>query len=761
VIRDGNKQEIDASEIVSGDVVLVKEGDKVPADARIIESVQLTAQESILTGESLPVKKTADKIFPDAAVSDQRNMLFSGTIITRGKGKVILVRTGMDSEIGKIAKLIQDTEKEKTPLQEKLAKMGGMLSIITVVTCALVFFTGLFSGANPLEIFTIAVALAVAAIPEGLPAVVTISLAVGLRRMLKKNALIRRLPSVETLGSTTVICSDKTGTLTHNEMTVKKAFVDDQIIDVTGSGYQTSGNFSNRPENLDLLLKIGALCNDSKVENKKCIGDPTEGSLVISAQKAKIDTETLKREHPRLIEVPFNSERKRMTTVHEIDGHYFAYMKGAPEVILNLCSSDIADGRITPLTQEKKDSVLQINLEFSQDILRVIGFAFKQIKNPQKFKEADEKEFVFVGLQGMIDPPRDEVKSAIDECHEAGIDVVMITGDYEGTAVAVGKQIGITGRIIIGKDLEKIGDKDFENTVQDIAIYARVNPEHKQKIVKALQNKGHVVAMTGDGVNDAPALKKADIGIAMGITGTDVSREASDMILTDDNFRSIVNAVKEGRGVYGNIRKFFAFLLSGNIGEVAIIFVLLMLGFPAPLTATQILLINLVTDGLPATALSIDPFEPKAMKRKPRRRSEKIQSGLGNFLIGYPLLMTIVAVCLFMVEFNRTGHVESARTWVFLSIIFFELYQAFASRSTLFPSIKVGLFKNRALLAATLLSFIVALCAVYLPPMNDLFGTSPLTILELFIVQILSSVGFIYLEISKHLRSKKLSLTAD
>ena len=759
VIRDGKEQDINASEIVPGDVLIVKEGDKVPADARLIETVQLAAQESILTGESLPVKKNAGKTFTDAAVSDQRNMLFSGTIITRGKGKMVVVRTGMDSEIGRIAKLIQDTEKEKTPLQDKLAKMGGMLSIITVVTCALVFFTGLFSGANPLEIFTIAVALAVAGIPEGLPAVVTISLAVGLRRMLKKNALIRRLPSVETLGSTTVICSDKTGTLTHSEMTVKKIFVDDQIIDVAGSGYSTTGQFSTSPQNLNLLLEIGVLCNDSKVENKNCIGDPTEGSLLISAQKAKIDTDTLKQEHPRLNEVPFSSERKRMTTLHDIGGHYFATMKGAPEVILDRCSSYNSDGRITPLTQEKKEKILKVNLGFSKDALRVIGFAFKQIKGPQQFKETDETDFIFIGLQGMIDPPRDEVKSAIDECHQAGINVVMITGDYGGTAVAVGKQIGITGLSITGKDLEKISDEDFENTVQDIAIYARVNPEHKQKIVNVLQHKGHVVAMTGDGVNDAPALKKADIGIAMGITGTDVSREASDMVLTDDNFRSIVNAVKEGRGVYGNIRKFFAFLLSGNIGEVAIIFILLMLGFPVPLTATQILLINLVTDGLPATALSIDPFEPKAMKRKPRRRSEKIQSGLGNFLIGYPLLMTIVAIGLFMVEFNRTGHVESARTWVFLSIIFFELYQAFAARSTLFPSIKVGLFKNRALLAATLLSFIVALCAVYLPPMNILFGTSPLTIFEFFIVLILSSIGFIYLEISKHLRSKKLALT--
>ncbi len=432
-----------------------------------------------------------------------------------------------------------------------------------------------------------------------------------------------------------------------------------------------------------------------------------------------------------------------------------------PEVVLDLCSSYNPDGRITPLTQEKKDKILQVNLGFSKDALRLIGFAFKQIRDSQQFKETDEKEFVFIGLQGMIDPPRDEVKVAIDECHEAGISVVIITGDYEGTAVAVGKQISITGRSITGKDLEKIGDKDFENTIQDIAIYARVKPEHKQKIVKAMQNKGHVVAMTGDGVNDAPALKKADIGIAMGITGTDVNREASDMILTDDNFRSIVNAVKEGRGVYGNIRKFFAFLLSGNIGEVAIIFILLMLGFPALLTATQILLINLVTDGLPATALSIDPFEPKAMKRKPRSRKEKIQSGLGNFLIGYPQLMTIVAICLFMMEFNRSGHVVNAQTFVFLSIIFFELFLAFAASSTLFPSIKVGLFKNRALLGAILLSFIVALCAVYLPPMNNLFGTSPLTILELLIVLILSSVGFIYLEISKYLRSKRLGLTAE
>ena len=757
-IRDGKAKEIDSSEVVPGDILIIREGDKVPADARIIEAVMLEAQESILTGESLPVKKTREKLTAPNEIAEQRNMLFSGTIITKGKGKAVSVRTGMNSEIGKIARLIQETEKEQTPLQQKLAKMGGLLSVITVMICVVVFLTGLLKGANPLGIFTIAVALAVAAIPEGLPAVVTISLAVGLRRMLKKNALIRKLPSVETLGSTTVICSDKTGTLTHNEMTVKRIFTNDQIIEVTGSGYSPIGEFSKDSEDFSLLLKIGAICNDAKIEDQKCVGDPTEGCLIVSAKKAKINTEKLFHEHPRLNEIPFSSERKRMTTIHKVGDRYLSYMKGAPDVILNLCSRHFSDQKITLLTNEEKDRILKINHEFSQNALRVIGFAFKEIKDPENFTEADERDFVFVGLQGMIDPPREEVKAAIEECHEAGIIVIMITGDYEGTAVAVGKEIGITGKSITGKDLEKLRDKDLEEMVQKIAIYARVNPEHKQKIVEALQRKGHVVAMTGDGVNDAPALKKADIGIAMGITGTDVSREASDMVLTDDNFRSIVNAVEEGRGVFDNIRKSFAFLLSGNIGEVAIIFVLLILGFPAPLTATQILLVNLVTDGLPATALSVDPFEPNAMKRKPRKRNEKIQSGLGNFLVGYPLIMAILAIVSFMVEFNRSGSIERARTFVFLTIVFFELYQSIASRSTIFPSLMVGVFKNPALIAAILVSFIIAAGAVYIPSMNALFGTTPLSPLEFLIILLLGSTGFVYLEISKTLRSKKLGL---
>ena len=758
VVREGRKQQIDASEVVPGDLLIIREGDKVPADGRLIEALQLQIQESILTGESVPVEKTRDKLPGPKETAEQTNMVFSGTTVTRGKGKAVVARTGMNSEMGKIARLIHDAKKERTPLQEKLAKLGGMLSLITVITCALVFLTGLFSGEGFLEIFTISVALAVAAIPEGLPAVVTISLAVGVRRMLKRNALIRKLPSVETLGSTTVICSDKTGTLTHNEMTVKRIFANDRVVKVAGSGYSAKGEFSEDPDRFSLLLRIGATCNDARIENETCIGDPTEGSLIVSARKAGIDVEKLNRASPRIHEIPFSSERKRMTTVHEADQKYVAYMKGAPDVILDLCT-DYYDGETqTPLTERENDLISQAISGFSNNALRVLGFAFKEVDNPTDFQEADETGFTFVGLQAMMDPPRDEVKAAVKQCHEAGIKVVMITGDHKGTAIAVANEIGINGKSITGRDLEALSDKNFTEEVQDIAIYARVNPEHKQRIVEALQRRGQVVAMTGDGVNDAPALKKADIGIAMGITGTDVSKEASDMVLTDDNFRSIVSAVEQGRGVFDNIRKFFVFLLSGNIGEVAVIFILILMGFPAPLTATQILLINLVTDGLPATALSIDPFEPGAMKRKPRRRDEGIQKGLGNFLVGYPLLMTAVVLMLFLGEFNNSGSIEKARTLGFLTIVFFELYQSFASRSTIFPSLKVGLFKNKALIGATLVSLLVAVSAIYLPPMRVLFGTAPLKVEEFILVALLSSSGFIYLEVSKQARSKRRGL---
>ncbi|MBW1743961.1 MAG: HAD-IC family P-type ATPase, partial [Deltaproteobacteria bacterium] len=423
VRRDGKETEIDASGVVPGDIVLLKEGDKVPADARVIKALQTQTQESMLTGESLPVMKTSQALSGDKETAEQTNMLFSGTEITRGKASAVVVRTGMNSEIGKIAKLIQETKKEQTPLQEKLARMGGMLSVITIAICALVLLTGLLKGEEFLEIFTISVALAVAAIPEGLPAVVTISLAVGVRRMLGRNALIRRLPSVETLGSTTVICSDKTGTLTHNEMTVKKIFANDKVIDVTGSGYNSTGGFSEEPTEFSLLLEIGVLCNDAKIEQKQCIGDPTEGSLIVTAIKAGIGTEELNEDFPRLNEIPFSSERKRMTTIHKIGEKYLAYMKGAPDILLDLCSGYYSDKEISSLTEERKQVILQSNREFSENALRVIGFGFKEINDPLGFTEGDERDFVFVGLQAMIDPPREEVKTAISQCHEAGIKV--------------------------------------------------------------------------------------------------------------------------------------------------------------------------------------------------------------------------------------------------------------------------------------------------------------------------------------------------
>lgn len=758
VIRDEKEQMIDASDLVPGDIMLIREGDKVAADARIIDSVRLEAQESLLTGESLSINKITGTLSRDKEVADQTNMLFAGTTVTKGKGKTVVVNTGMTTEIGKIAGLIHTTQQQQTPLQEKLGRLGGLLSLMTIVICAIVFLAGLYEGADPIGIFTIAVALAVAAIPEGLPAVVTITLAVGLGRMAQKHVLIRKLPSVETLGGTTVICSDKTGTLTHNEMTVTRLYVDGNVTEVTGAGYAPEGTFSARTVNLDRLLEMGALCNDARIQGQECIGDPTEGALIVSALKADFGQNRLSGLYPRINEIPFSSERKRMTTLHKKGDGYVAYMKGAAEVVLDCCRRYLLGHATLSLLPKERYRILRQTLEFSDQALRVLAFAYKDIEDPQTFDEADESGFIFVGLQGMIDPPRSEVKNAIKKCCQAGIRVIMITGDHEHTAAAIGKEIGINGNSMSGKRLDGLDEKTFDEIVQTVSIYARVNPVHKYRIVKALQKKGHVVAMTGDGVNDAPALKKADIGIAMGNSGTDVSQEAADMVLTDDNFESIVNAVEEGRGVYGNIRKFFAFLLSGNIGEVAVIFILMLLGFSAPLTATQILLINLVTDGLPATALSVDPFEPGAMRQKPRKRGEFIQHGLGNFLVIYPILMTVVAVSLFVIEMNQTGNIEKARTAAFLSIVFFELFQAFAARSTIFPSLEIGILKNKYLMGATLISFIVVLATIYVPIMNSLFGTARLETAKFLGILLLSSTGFVYLEMSKYTSSRKRRL---
>ncbi len=753
VIRDGSKKEIDARELVPGDIIALETGDKIPADARLIEVFNLQTQEAALTGESSPVGKSAKELPEKTSVADMKNTVFSATIVTSGRANAVVAATGMQTEIGKIATLIQKVKPELTPLQKKMNQLGKLLGKVVIAIAIVIFVLGvIFQGKPALEMLKFAAAVAVAAIPEALAGIVTIALAIGTKRMLKRNALVRKLPSVETLGSTTVICTDKTGTLTVNEMTVKKILANGKIIDVTGAGYETKGQFlwKNKPVAVDeicLLLSIGALNNDAELKGSSLIGDPTEGALIASAAKAGLIKEELGIEWPRIDEIEFTSERKLMTTIHKHDGEKVVYVKGAPEVVLKLCNYIHINGKVKELTENDKKEILEINKEFADGALRVLGFAYKTLINTQP-----EKNLIFAGLQGMIDPPREEVKEAIEKCRKAGIKVIMITGDYEITARAVAKEIGLDGRVITGQQLEEI--ENLEDAVDDIAIFARVNPEHKIKIVDALKKKGHVVAMTGDGVNDAPALKKADIGIAMGITGTDVSKEAAAMILTDDNFASIVNAVEEGRGVYNNIRKYIGFLLSGNISEVLIIFFGILFGLPLPLTATQILLINLVTDGLPALALSADPFEPNAMSRKPRKQNESIFKGLNPFLVYYPIAMTITALLIFIWYTSRGYALLVAQTATFLTIGMFELYQSLASRSTIYPAFKVGIFKNKFLILAFISSFAVIAASIFIPSVGRVLDMAPLTAGQFFFIVAVSSIGAIIIELCKHFKTR-------
>ena len=753
VLRDGQKKEIDSKQIVPGDVIILETGDKVPADARLIEVFNLQTQEASLTGESQPVKKNTNQLEEKTGIADRKNMVFSSTIVVTGRAKAVVVNTAMQTEIGKIATLIEEVKPEDTPLQKKMNQLGRRIGAVTICIAVIVFVVGLLVHEQTfLKMLLVAVSLAVAAIPEGLPAVVTISLAIGTKRMLKRNALIRRLPSVETLGSTTVICTDKTGTLTVNEMTVKKIFSNYKIIDVTGTGYETKGGFLHKGKNVDireleLLLKSGALNNNAELKNGNMIGDPTEGSLIVSAAKAGLIKEELEIEYSRIDEIEFTSERKIMTTVHRHHGEKIAFVKGAPEVLLRICNSIYINGNVKKLTEQDKLEIIETNRQFAGEALRVLGFAYKTVVDTDP-----EKNLTFIGLQGMIDPAREEVKLAIEKCKKAGIKVVMITGDHELTANAVAKEIGLTGKSITGQKLDEI--KNLEDVVDEITIFARVNPEHKIKIVDALQKKGHIVAMTGDGVNDAPALKKADIGIAMGITGTDVSKEASAMILTDDNFASIVNAVEEGRGTYDNIRKYFAYLVSGNIGEVLIIFFAIIFGLPLPLTATQILLINLVTDGLPAIALSADPFEPNAMARKPRKQNEPIYKDLNFFLFYYPAALTVVVLSVFSWIYFKKGDLSQAQTATFLTISLFELYQAFACRSTIYPAIKVGIFKNKYLILAVLSSFALTVSVIFIPSFGRILDMVPISLMEFFVILIISSIGAVIIEASKYYKNK-------
>ena len=733
VIREGKPRKIPSKELVLGDIVVLEEGSRVPADLRIFEAIDLRIDESMITGESVPVTKKTEPTRSEV-LAERKNIAWTGTIVVGGRGKGIVVETGMETEMGRIAKKIQEPQ-EQTPLQKKLDVFGKNLGIIILVICALVAGIGIFRESiltgKPLTTDVITsmiitgIALAVAAIPEGLPAVVTITLALGLQRLARHNALMRRLPAVETLGSTTVICSDKTGTLTRNEMTVKKIYCENNIIEVTGEGYIPKGGFliqnnkidPKKTKTLSLLLTSSALCNNAVLDKKQnsIIGDPTEGALIVLAEKAGFTKEYLEKAYPRVNEIPFSSERKMMTTVHKIRNGFLVCSKGAPEKILPLCK----------LSQKQKDKILKTNEELAKQALRVLAVAYKETKN----RKNPEKDLVFLGLVGMIDPPRKEVKKSIEECKKAGIRVIMITGDHKNTAEAIAKEIGISGNSITGEELEKLSESRFQKIVDNIGICARVNPEHKVKILDALKSKNHIVAMTGDGVNDAPALKKADIGIAMGKKGTDVAKEASDMILRDDNFTSIVKAVKEGRGIYDNIKKFIQYLLSSNLGEVLIVFIAMLIGFTnpetgalvLPITAIQLLWINLLTDGLPALALGVDPPAEDIMQRPPRDPKEKILSrGMLINIILVGIIMCIGTLSLF--AYNLESGATKAVTVAFTTIVMFEMIRIESVRM----KFKTKLLSNKKLIIAVLASVLLQIMVVYLPFFQPVFQTTAL-----------------------------------
>lgn len=759
VVRDGKEKSIDAKELVPGDIVKLQTGDKIPADARLIEQSNLQTLESSLTGESTPIKKGIEELPEKTALADRSNTIFAGTIVANGRGFAVVTQTGSNTEIGKIATLIQEQEEDPTPLQIKLDKLGKTLALITIAICAVVFLAevfkdGSFERSAIMEFFIVAVSLAVAAIPESLPAVVTIGLAIGVQRMVKRNALIRRLPSVETLGSTTVICSDKTGTLTKNEMTVKKIYANGKVIDVSGSGYSSEGDFfvdgeKVDPKSIELLLKIGMLNNDAAFDKNQVIGDPTEAALIVSAMKAGFNRSDLEGILPRKDEIPFTSERKIMTTIHPMDGDDHAFVKGAAEVVLDRCETIFEDGEILELTPEKRTEIRELTKSFAEQALRVLGFAFKKIsESPDK-----ERVLTFVGLQAMIDPAREEAKESIKKCHAAGIRVVMITGDHQTTASAIAKEIGIEGKVVTGNDLENISD--LENHIDEISVYARVNPEHKIRIVEAFRSKGHVVAMTGDGVNDAPALKEADIGVAMGITGTDVAKEASDMILTDDNFSSIVNAVEEGRGIYDNIKKFVTYMFSSNLGEILTLFIAIMIGLPLPLIAIMILWINLVTDGLPALALSVDPIDAHIMQRQPAKPDESILSkSLVTTMILVGVSMTVVTLGLFSWYLKNGYELQYAQTVAFTVLTLSQLFNVLNCRSEQKSIFKVGLFSNVNLIYAVLLSFSIHLSVIY-TPLRVYFKTVPLNLMDWIYIFLAASLIVVVVEIYKATQNNK------
>ena len=740
-VRNGKEQEIEAKNLVPGDIVLVSQGDQIPADLRIIEKSDVEVDESVLTGESTGVSKNVCTYKRDMPLAERKNMLYMNTNITRGKAKTIAVNTGMQTEVGKIAYQISKAKERLTPFQIEINKVGKKIGlIILIIICFIAAVQILTKTVSFINVFLTSISLAVAAIPEGLPAVVTLALAFGTRKMLKKKALVRKLPVIEGLGSVDVICTDKTGTLTENRMTVRRLYFDNKIINVGGVGYKIKGKFYENekrvsPKKFTPLLMAGLLCNNTifgldKKGKKKYLGDPTEIALLISAKKAKINDKGFK----RIDEISFSSERKRMTVIYEKDSKRTAYMKGALEIVLDRCNRIYESGRVRKLTRKKKKEILRVQEKMAEKALRVLAFAYKPVK--KKDKKIEEK-MIFVGLQAMIDPPRKEVKKALEICKTAGIKVIMITGDNKITAQAIAKEVGMGNRIMEGRDIDKISYTKLRKKVEETDIFARVSPAHKVRILKALQSNNHIVAMTGDGINDAPALKNADVGIAMNIRGTDVARQTSDMILLDDNFATITKAIKEGRTIFDNIKKFINYLLTSNFAEVLVVFFASLAGH-LPITAVQLLWINLLTDGAPALALGVDQPTPGIMKRKPKSKKEGVIDKRLMYIIGaIGIKMALILLIIFFIGLLTQG-IKVARTMVFTGIVLYEFIRIWVIRE----QEKLKFFSNKWLILALGISLALQLTVIY-SPINKFFGVVPLGLFSWMTILVGIGVGWI------------------
>ncbi len=809
VLRDGEPLTIPSRELVVGDVVTIEAGNYIPADLRLIESMNLQVEEASLTGESVPVEKKASVVLDkEIPLGDRKNSAFMSTVVTYGRGRGLVTATGMHTQIGLIAEMLQSYEEETTPLQQKLDQLGRVLGIICLSICGFIFLYGLVRDTHLgsilqkglmaylaeekkdiVELFMTAVSLAIAAVPEGLPAIVTICLALGMQRMIRRHALIRKLPAVETLGCATVICSDKTGTLTQNEMTVVRAWAGGAHFKITGEGYNPSGRFyrdgqpvdPNLDVHVSLLLHAAMLCNDARLAQGKgekggkswrIIGDPTEGAMIVAAAKAGLEREETEKVLPRVMGSPFDSERKRMTTVHRLQepGMHFpfacpsiaAFLKGAPDILLNLCDSIVMGGTAVPLTEEMRKEILAVNQDMARQALRVLGTAYRPLAAIPADCNAGtvERNLTFIGLMGMIDPARPEVKDAVRVAHGAGLKSVMVTGDYKDTAEAIAREIGIMepgGRVLSGSELDAMSEAELEEIIDTVDVCCRVSPQHKTKIVDALKARGHVVAMTGDGVNDAPALKRANIGVAMGITGTDVSKETADVVLTDDNYTSIVAAVEEGRVIYSNIRKFVFFLVACNIGEILIIFIAMLAGMPIPLVPIHLLILNLVTDGAPALALGMEQGEPDIMKRPPRSPREPVINR--NMVISITIIATadtIAVLSLFALALSRfPGNVTAAQTMAFTTLVCSELLRAYTSRSEQESLFSIGIFSNRWMVLATVFSFALLLLMIYVPILQPFTGTVSLSLSDWLVMIPFMCAAPIAAEITKiYLRSR-------